>query len=366
MNPSTLAPERSRPPLSRRGGTTGDPTLSRRGLVRARWLRTVGLVAACAVLFLVCLASVAYGSKAIAFSTVIEAFTAFDPTVDDHIIVRSLRVPRTVIGLLVGAALGLSGAVMQGVARNPLADPGLLGVNAGASLAVAVAIFVFGIGTLTGYVWFAFLGAALAMLVVYLLGSAGRGGPTPVKLALAGAALTAGLISLTSAILLLDAATLDVFRFWQVGALAGRDADIARQVAPFIAVGTVMALATGRLLNALSLGDDVARSLGQRVGRARWFSAAAVVLLAGSATAAAGPIGFVGLTIPHVARAITGPDYRWVLPYSAVLAPILLLGSDILGRVLARPGELQVGIVTALVGAPFFIALVRRRKLVEL
>jgi iron complex transport system permease protein len=321
---------------------------------------------AAAVLFGICLASVAYGSKPIGFATVLESFTAFDPTSNDHLIIRSLRVPRTVVGLLVGAALGLSGTVMQGVARNPLADPGILGVNAGASLFVVVAIFVFGIGSLTGYVWCAFAGAALAALVVYALGSVGREGPTPVKLALAGAALTAVLGSFTSAILLLDVATLDTFRFWAVGSLAGRDAAIAWQVAPFLAVGAVMALATGRLLNALSLGDDVARSLGQRVGLARVFSALSVVILAGAATAAAGPIGFVGLTIPHVARAITGPDYRWILPYSMVLAPMLLLGSDILGRVVARPGEVQVGIVTALVGAPFFVALVRHRKLAEL
>jgi iron complex transport system permease protein len=357
--------DQGRRAIARRLTSPTPASEGRRGLIRHRSTRALGLVACLVVLAAVTGASIAFGSKSIGLGTVWQALVDFDATNNDHVIIRSLRLPRTFVGLLVGSALGLSGAVMQGVARNPLADPGLLGVNAGASLSVAVAIFVFGVGSLTGYVWFAFLGAGLAMLIVYVLGSAGGGGPTPVKLALAGAALTAVLVSLTSAILVLDAATLDVFRFWSVGSLAGRDADIAWQVAPFVAVGTVMALATGRLLNALSLGDDVARSLGQRVGRARWFSAAAVVLLAGTATAAAGPIGFVGLTIPHVARAITGPDYRWVLPYSAVLAPILLLGSDVLGRVVARPGELPVGLVTSLVGAPFFIALVRRRKLAE-
>jgi iron complex transport system permease protein len=225
---------------------------------------------------------------------------------------------------------------------------------------------VFGIGSALGYVWFAFAGAAVTSVVVYALGSLGREGATPVKLALAGAAITAFLGSITTTILLVDVATLDQFRFWAVGSLAGRDTAIAAQLAPFIVVGALMALASGRVLNALALGDDVARSLGQKVGLARAFSAASVVLLVGAAVAAAGPIGFVGLTVPHVARAITGPDYRWVLPYSAVLAPILLLGSDVIGRVIARPGEVQVGIVTALVGAPFFIALVRRRKLAEL
>jgi len=284
---------------------------------------------------------------------------------NDHLIIRSLRVPRTLVGLGVGVALGLSGAVMQGVTRNPLAGPGILGVNAGASLAVVIAIYTFGIGNLSVYVWFAFVGAAVASVVVYGLGSLGRDGATPMKLVLAGAAVSALLGALTTAVLLLDVARLDQFRFWVAGSLAGRDAGIAVQVAPFLIVGGVLALGSGRSLNTLSLGDDVARSLGASVGLARAAGALAVILLTGAAVAAAGPIGFVGLTVPHIARAITGPDYRWVLPYSAVLAPILLLGADIVGRVVARPGELQVGIVTALVGAPFFIALVRRRKLAE-
>jgi iron complex transport system permease protein len=306
------------------------------------------------------------GAKPIAVGTVLEALTDYDPGVNDHLIVRSLRVPRTFAGLLVGMALGVAGAMMQGLARNPLADPGILGVNAGAALFVVIAIHVFGVGSLLGYVWFAFAGAAVTSVAVYTLSALGREGATPVKLALAGAAVTAFMASITSAILLLDVATLDQFRFWAVGSLAGRDSRLVTQVAPFVAVGVVMALASGRILNALALGDDVARALGQKVGLARAFSAASVVLLVGAATAAAGPIGFVGLTVPHVARAITGPDYRWVLPYSAVLAPILLLGADVVGRVIARPGEVQVGIVTALVGSPFFVALVRRRKLAEL
>jgi iron complex transport system permease protein len=255
---------------------------------------------------------------------------------------------------------------MQGVTRNPLADPGILGVNAGASLAVVVGIYVFGVGSLTGYVWFAFLGAAIASVVVYGLGALGRDGATPVKLALAGAAVAAFLSSITTAILIVDVATLDQYRFWVVGSIAGRDATIAAQVAPFLAAGAALAMGSARALNSMSLGDDVARSLGLRVGIARIVAAVAVVLLCGAATAAAGPIAFVGLTVPHVARAISGPDYRWILPYSAVLAPVLLLGADIVGRVVARPGELQVGIVTALLGAPFFIALVRRRRLAQL
>lgn len=337
----------------------------RHGLQRGSW-RGIGLVVASAALVLVSLVSIAVGSKPIPVGTVWDALFSYDATVTDHLVVRTLRMPRTLVGLLVGVALGLAGAVMQGVTRNPLADPGILGVNAGAALFVVVGIHVFGVGTLLGYVWFAFAGAAISSVAVYALGSLGREGATPVKLALAGAAITAFLGSITTTILLVDVATLDQFRFWAVGSLAGRDGAIAAQLAPFVVVGSVMALLSGRVLNALALGDDVARSLGQEVGWSRAFSAASVVLLVGAATAAAGPIGFVGLTVPHVARAITGPDYRWVLPYSAVLAPILLLGADVVGRVIARPGEVQVGIVTALIGAPFFIALVRRRKLAEL
>ncbi|GAB2635898.1 FecCD family ABC transporter permease [Kribbella swartbergensis] len=326
----------------------------------------LGLIGCIALLAVVTVLSIAVGSKQIPLSTVFDALRHYDDADTDHVIIRSLRVPRTVIGLLVGAALGLSGALMQGVTRNPLADPGILGVNGGAALFVVAGIYWFGLASLTAYVWLAFAGAAAASVAVYLLGSLGREGATPVKLALAGAAMTAMLGSLTTALLIGDVDTFDQFRFWAVGSLAGRGADIAEQVAPFILVGIVLALVAGRVLNALSLGDEVAKSLGQRVGLARLFVAAIVVVLCGAATAAAGPIGFIGLTIPHVARLVTGPDYRWILPYSMLLAPILLLGSDVLGRVVAQPGELQVGIVTAVIGAPFFIALVRRRKLADL
>lgn len=359
-----LAPAPAGTPL--RTATTAVRERPRFGLLRSGWARGAGLLAAGGVLALVAFASVAYGSRSLPLSTVVDALTAFDGADGDHLIVRSLRVPRTLIGLGVGVALGLAGAVMQGVTRNPLADPGIFGIEAGAALAVVVGIHVFGIGTLSGYVWFGFAGAAAASLVVYGLGSVGRGGATPVKLALAGAALAAMLSSLTSAILLVDVSTLDQFRFWAVGSLAGRDAAVAAQVLPFLVLGVVLSLASARSLNTLALGEDVARSLGARVQLSRGLAALAVVVCAGSAVAAAGPIGFVGLTVPHVARAICGPDHRWLLPWSMVLAPILLLSADVVGRLVARPGELQVGIVTALLGAPFFIALVRRRKLAEL
>jgi iron complex transport system permease protein len=255
---------------------------------------------------------------------------------------------------------------MQALTRNPLADPGLLGVNTGAALAVVVAISFLGVTTLTGYVWFAMLGAALTTLVVYVLGSAGRAGVSPVRLALAGTAVGAAFSGMISAIVLLDLDAFEGFRSWSVGSLAGRDADVVWQVLPFMVVGLVIALAMGGPLNALALGDDTARALGAKVARIRLAGVVAVTLLCGAGTAAVGPIGFVGLVIPHMVRAFSGPNQRWLLPYSLVLGPILLLGSDVLGRLVIRPGELQVAVVTAIVGAPVFIALVRRRRLTQL
>ncbi|WP_205023012.1 iron ABC transporter permease [Streptomyces sp. HB132] len=344
----------------RKAGTSG------RRRTRGRPVLTLGLLAAVAVLLLTVLASLATGSGEVPFNDVLKGVFAPDLGVKGQLIVQEVRVPRTVAGLLAGAALGLAGTVMQGVARNPLADPQLLGINAGASVAVVCSISFFGFTVATQYIWFGFLGALLAALLVYGVGSLGREGATPVKLALAGAATSAVLTSVTSAVLLQDRESYDRFRFWQLGALTARDADVLQQVSPFIAAGAVLALLLGPQLNALSLGDDLARGLGQRVGLARLTAALAVVLLCGAATVVAGPIGFVGLAVPHAARLITGPDYRWVLPYSMVLAPIMLLVADIVGRVVAPPGEVQVGVVTAAIGCIPFIWLVRRRKQVEL
>lgn len=342
------------PPTST--STTGLPPAARAG----------GFVLLALGLVVVLVFSITVGARPIALGDIWNALTAFDGTQTNHKIILDLRLPRTLVGLLVGAALGLSGAILQGATRNPLADPGILGINAGATLCVVLSISVFGITQLAGYVWLALLGAGGAMLVVYLVASLGREGATPVKLALAGAAVTAALTSVTSAILITNVETLDQIRFWQVGALTGRTTDILLQVAPFILAGIVLALLTSRILDGLALGDDVARGLGLKVQRGRAMVGVAAVILAGAATAAAGPIAFVGLTVPHLARAFTGPNYRWILPYSMLLAPILLLGADIIGRIIVPPGELQVGIVTAALGAPFFIALVRRRKLAEL
>ena len=330
-----------------------------------RVTRTAGISLAVAALVAVALLSLAIGAKAIPLSTVIDSLLHPSDT-QDSVIITDLRVPRTILGLLVGAALGLAGALMQALTRNPLADPGLLGVNAGAAAAVIVAIALLGLTGITAYVWFAFLGAAIASVVVYAIGTGGRGAATPARLALAGTAITAALTAFTYAVALSDPDMLQRFNQWNVGSLAGRDTDTVWRVAPFLVAGIVLALLLTRSLNALALGDDTARALGANVGRTRIAGAVAITLLCGAATAAAGPIVFVGLTIPYVARAIVGPDQRWVLPYSALLGPVLLLGADVVGRVVARPGELEVGIVTAMLGAPVFIALVRRRRIAQL
>jgi iron complex transport system permease protein len=333
------------------------------GALRRR--RLLGLALLVVVLVAGCLASIAIGTKAIPLDAVWHALVAPTGTEDD-IVVRSLRIPRTILGVLAGAALGLAGALIQGHTRNPLADPGLLGINAGAALFVVTGIYAFGVTGLLGYVWFAFAGALIASVAVFILGSVGRGGPTPVTLALAGAAVSALLAALTSSIILIDVQALDAYRFWAVGSIAGRDAAVAGQVQWFLLAGLVIGLASAPALNALALGDDVARSLGHSVLRTRILGIVAITLLAGSATAACGPIAFVGLVVPHVVRMVTGPDYRWLLPASALAGAALLLVADVIGRVVVRPGELQVGIVLALVGGPFFVWLVRRRKMVAI
>lgn len=343
-------------------GPTTAPRLPRRGgLLRTGGARTSGLLALVALLGVVVVLSLRFGSVPLSTETAIGAFTAFDGS-NEHLLVRSLRLPRTLIGLGVGAALAVAGGIMQAVTRNPLAGPGILGVNAGAAFAIVTAVYLLGAVTPTMYVWFAFAGALSSALLVYAVGSAGRGGATPVKLALAGVVVTALLGSWSSAILVTNERTLDEVRFWLAGSLAGRDLEVFTHVV-LMAAGIVGGLLVARQLNTLALGDDVARALGQRTGRTRVLCAALVVVLAGAAAAAAGPVGFVGLAVPHIARALAGPDYRWLQAYALALGPVLLLAADIVGRVVARPGEVQVGIVTALVGAPFLIRLARRRRL---
>src|SRR5689334_1648598 len=325
---------------------------------RSRAALGSGLVLLAAALAGVCFVSITLGARGVGPATILKAFVDFDPSSAAETVIREIRVPRTLIGILAGAALGLSGTILQGVTRNPLADPGIMGINSGAAAFIVFGIMVLGTQSIGVYIWLAFAGAAFATVVVYGIASFGREGATPVKLALAGAAVTAVLTSVTSAIVMTNVDALNELRFWQVGSLAGRYLSVFWQTAPFILVGLVVALFAGRALNGLALGEDLALALGLRLRRTRFVMFVTVAVLCGAATAACGPIVFVGLVVPHLARFICGPDYRWILPYALVLTPIVLLVADIIGRLVVSPGELQVGVVLGVLGAPAFIALV--------
>ncbi|WP_250035975.1 iron chelate uptake ABC transporter family permease subunit [Paractinoplanes maris] len=320
-----------------------------------------GLAMALGLLAVVCVLSVAIGTRTIPVGTVWDALVHYAGT-EDQSIVRELRVPRTLLGILTGVAFALSGAVIQAVTRNPLADTQILGVNAGAALFMVFAVGFLGRTEVGEYVWFGFGGVAVALVLVYLLGSAGRGGATPLRLTLAGVALGAVLDGISAGIRLVKPRAFDYLRFWDAGSIAGRPLDVALTILPFVVAGTVLAVLVARSLNAVSLGDDLARSLGANIMRTRLLALIAVMLLAGAATAAAGPIGFLGLMIPHLVRGFAGHDQRWIFAYTIVCGPILMLLADIVGRVVIRPGELPVGLVTAFVGAPVLIWWIRRAK----
>ncbi|WP_418060230.1 FecCD family ABC transporter permease [Pimelobacter simplex] len=324
--------------------------------------RTLGLALAVVVLAGAVLASLGIGARAIGPGTIWDALWSYDPDLNDHVTIRELRVPRTVVGLVVGPALGLCGALIQSFTRNPLADPGILGVNAGATFAVALAVGLAGITQPLGYVWFALAGAGAVTVLVYLLGSIGGSRATPGKLTLAGVAISAALGGLTTALTLADREAFDDLRFWGVGSIGGRDLGVVLTFSPLIALGVLLGLAVARSLNALALGDELAAALGVRIGRIRIIVVVAVTLLAGTATALAGPIAFLGLMVPHVVRWVVGPDQRWIFAYTVVVAPALLLVSDVVGRVVLPSGELRVGLVTAMTGAPVLILLARRRS----
>ncbi|MBF9134377.1 iron ABC transporter permease [Plantactinospora sp. S1510] len=331
---------------------------------RRRATRRVAVTTGAAVLLvLVVLASLALGSKPLAPGQVWHALVAPDGG-EASTIVRELRVPRTLLGLTVGPALALAGVLLQALTRNPLAEPRILGVSAGASLGVVVAIAVFGIGSLAGYVWFGVVGALLAGLLVFGIANRAREGASPVTLALVGVALDASLGAMVIALLTVDARTFEEYRFWVVGGLTGRDVGVTAQVAPFVLAGVLLAGFAARGLDALALGDDVARGLGHHVGLVRLAGGAAAVLLIGAAVAGAGPIAFIGLAVPHLARALVGTDHRWTLVLAALLGPALLLTADVVGRLVAPPGEVPAGIVTALLGAPLLVVLIRRARVV--
>ena len=338
---------------------TGVAALRRPVGVRLAWM-----FAGLALLVVLGAASLAFGARDVSLTEILAALGGGAEGVGEAAV--TLRMPRTVLAMLVGAALALSGCAMQAITRNPLADPGILGASSGAALAVVVGIAFFGLSNPYSYIGVATLGAAAASAFVYAVGSMGRGGATPLKLALAGAASAAAFSSLVSAILLPRVDILETFRFWQIGGVGGASWDRILVVAPFLGLGALICLVSARGMNSLALGDDMAAGLGVQVGRTRLLAAVGAVILAGAATAIAGPIGFVGLVVPHLCRLLVGTDHRWLLPISAIAGAALLTLADVIGRIITRPEEIDVGIVTAFIGAPVFIWIVRRQRVREL
>lgn len=329
-----------------------------------RAARSGWLLAGIALLALLCAASVSLGVRDVSFADIVAALSGQSGSVGEAAVVK--RLPRTVLALLIGAALALSGAALQAITRNPLADPGILGISAGSSFFVVVGITAFQLSRPYSVMGVAIAGAAVAAVLVYLIGSAGRGGATPLKLALSGAAMSAALVSLTNAAILPRVDAAQAFQSWQVGGVGGATWDRIATVAPILAVGALICFACSRGMNSLALGDDLAVGLGEHVGRTRALAGVGAVVLCGGATAIAGPIAFVGLIIPHLCRMVFGPDHRWLLPFSAIAGAALLVTADVVGRMIARPDEIQVGIITAIIGAPFFIWIVRRQRVREL
>jgi iron complex transport system permease protein len=337
-------------------------------MLGSRYMLFPGLLVLGGLLVVCLLWSILYGAADINTQTVLDAIRNINnmdnleldrATRFQYLVIQTVRFPRVLVGLTVGAALAVAGAIMQGLTRNPLADSGILGINAGASFVVVVGVSLNIDPPLSTYATFAFVGAGVSAGLVYLLGSMGRGGATPLRLTLAGVILTAFISSFTSAILIGDQETLDRIRFWTAGSLAGRDMNLLLQILPYIVIGLVGAMAISRQITTISLGDDVAKGLGQNTIIVKAIAALLVVLLAGGAVALAGPIGFVGLVVPHIVRFIVGVDYRWVLPYSALLGGILVTIADVGARMVIRPEEVPVGVMMAIVGAPFFIWLAR-------
>ncbi|MEU8000003.1 iron ABC transporter permease [Catellatospora sp. NPDC049111] len=329
------------------------------GAVRRGGVVALGVL----VLLAAVAASLTVGSRHVPLAEALDALLRPAPT-EAALIVRELRVPRTLVGLEVGAALALAGVIMQALTRNPLAEARVLGISAGAATGVVFAIAFAGAASLATWIWFGLAGAAVAGALVFIVAARTRDGSGPVSLALSGAAIDAGLGALIYGVLSIDAATFEQYRFWVVGSIAGRTPAMAAQVVPFLLAGLVLAAVAARGLDALALGDDVARGLGHRIQRVRLAAAVAAIVLTGAAVALAGPIAFVGLAVPHLARALVGTAHRWVLPLSALLGAALVLFADVLGRIITPPGEVPAGVVTALVGAPVLLWLVRRARVV--
>lgn len=321
--------------------------------------RWAGLLVAIIVLLLLMTASIVYGYTNTSWKLALEALTNFNGS-NEHIVIQSVRIPRSFIAAAVGASLAIAGVLMQTVTKNPLASPDIFGINAGAGMAVVIAVTVFSVGSLQLFSWISFLGAAVAAISVYAVGSVGREGLTPMKLTLAGAAMTAMFASVTQGILVLNEAVLEQVLFWLAGSVAGRNLENLTAVFPYLAVGWIISLFISAKLNVLSMGEDVAKGLGLNTALIKIVIGIVVILLSGGAVAVAGPIGFIGIVVPHLTRSIVGIDHRWVIPFSGLLGGVLLLAADIASRYILMPQEVPVGVMTAIIGTPFFIYIARK------
>ncbi|MDR0139863.1 iron ABC transporter permease [Metabacillus idriensis] len=328
-------------------------------LLQTNLVKTAGLITGFMLLLVSICASVVLGYTQTSWDTAINAFTNFNGS-NEHLIIQTVRLPRAAVAVVVGASLAVAGALMQALTKNPLASPGVFGINAGAGFFVVIAVSIFGVSSLQAFTWISFLGAAVAAFTVYFAGSFGREGLTPMKLTLAGAAMAALFSSLTQGFLVSNEAALDQVLFWLAGSVQGRKLEILYSVLPYIGIAFVICIFLASKINLLMMGEDVARGLGQKTGTVKLITAAVIILLAGGAVAIAGPVGFVGIVIPHIARYFVGNDHRWILPYCAVLGGVLLVTADIGARFVAMPEEVPVGVMTALVGTPFFIYIARR------
>jgi iron complex transport system permease protein len=321
--------------------------------------RTIGFIAFSLLLLVSMCMSIVYGYTDTSWKMAIEAFFNNNGS-NEHIIIETVRLPRALIAAAVGASLAMAGALMQALTKNPLASPGLFGINAGAGFFIVLFVSIFHVSSLQMFTWLAFIGAALSAAIVFIIGSIGREGMTPLKLTLAGAAVAALFSSLTQGLLVADETALEQVLFWLAGSVSGRKLEMLTQVLPYLLIGWIASFALARKVNVLTMGDDVAKGLGQRTELVKLGITLIVVLLAGGAVAVAGPIGFIGIVVPHLARALVGIDHRWLLPYCGLLGGILLIAADIAARYIIMPQEVPVGVMTAFIGTPFFIYIARR------
>lgn len=328
-------------------------------LLKNSWQKWMGLfITILLLLFLLC-SSIVYGYTDTTWKMAIDAFTDFNGT-NEHIVIQSVRLPRSLIASAIGASLAISGVLMQTLTKNPLASPDIFGVNAGAGLAVVTGVTVFGISNLQVFTWLSFLGAAIAAISIFMIGSMGRGGLTPMKLTLAGAAMTAMVASLTQGLLVSNEALLEQVLFWLAGSVSGRSLDNLVAVLPYLAAGWVLALIMSGKMNVLSMGEDVAKGLGLNIVFLKLALGLAIILLSGGSVAVAGPIGFIGIVVPHLTRSIVGIDHRWLIPFSGLFGAVLLIAADVISRYILMPREVPVGVMTAIIGTPFFIYIARK------